>query len=156
MPGHGVGHTLTAAAVDEAAAELAEPLLLRRIGEESRQHLDALCRVDSQPVQASDAGHRTQRDDTVVGDHLVVGHADERAGSLEAQQLPGGRAGGAHDDVGGGDLARELDRLYSYINTRLLDVALKREAAALDEVQKLLTTLRDGWSQVVTTPGVTR
>ena len=56
----------------------------------------------------------------------------------------------------GGDIARQLDRLYSYINTRLLDVSLKRDAAALDEVQKLLTTLRDGWSQVATTAGAGR
>ena len=55
----------------------------------------------------------------------------------------------------GGDIARELDRLYSYINTRLLDVSLKRDATALDEVQKLLTTLREGWSQV-TAPGTAR
>ena len=56
----------------------------------------------------------------------------------------------------GGDIARELDRLYSYINTRLLDVSVKRDAAALEEVHKLLTTLRDGWSQVATTAGATR
>ena len=56
----------------------------------------------------------------------------------------------------GGDLAKELDRLYSYINTRLLDVSLKKDIAALDEVHKLLTTLREGWSQVAATPGVGR
>jgi flagellar protein FliS len=56
----------------------------------------------------------------------------------------------------GGNLAKELDRLYSYINTRLLDVSLKKDIAALDEVQKLLTTLREGWSQVVATPGAAR
>lgn len=55
----------------------------------------------------------------------------------------------------GGDLALELDRLYSYINTRLLDVSLKKEPAALEEVHKLLTTLREGWSQVAT-PGAAR
>ena len=57
----------------------------------------------------------------------------------------------------GGDIARELDRLYTYINYRLLDVSAKRDAAALDEVQKLLLTLREAWSQIATTtPGVTR
>jgi flagellar protein FliS len=59
------------------------------------------------------------------------------------------------DVEGGGDLAKELDRLYSYINTRLLDVSLKKDFGALDEVQKLLTTLREGWSQVVA-PGAAR
>jgi flagellar protein FliS len=48
----------------------------------------------------------------------------------------------------GGDIARELDRLYTYINTRLLDVAAKHDITALDEVHKLLSTLREGWSEV--------
>jgi flagellar protein FliS len=47
----------------------------------------------------------------------------------------------------GGDIARELDRLYTYVNRRLLDVSAKRDMKALDEVQKLLATLREGWSQ---------
>ena len=47
----------------------------------------------------------------------------------------------------GGDIARELDRLYSYINQRLIDVSAKRDFKALTEVQKLLSTLREGWSQ---------
>jgi flagellar protein FliS len=46
----------------------------------------------------------------------------------------------------GGDIARELDRLYSYMSTRLLAVT-RGEVAAADELVKLLTTLRDGWVQ---------
>ncbi len=34
----------------------------------------------------------------------------------------------------GGDVARELNRLYSYVNTRLLDVTAKGDASALDAV----------------------
>ena len=48
----------------------------------------------------------------------------------------------------GGDVARELDRLYSYMTRRLLDVATKGDINAATEVQKLLTTLRDSWSQI--------
>ena len=52
----------------------------------------------------------------------------------------------------GGDIARELDRLYSYVCTRLLDVT-RGDAAAADEVYKLLGMLRDGWSQAqIATP----
>ena len=46
----------------------------------------------------------------------------------------------------GGDIARELDRLYVYISTKLLDVT-RGDAAAADEIHKLLCTLRDGFSQ---------
>jgi flagellar protein FliS len=48
----------------------------------------------------------------------------------------------------GGQVAADLDRLYGYIQQRLLDVTMKKDAAALAEVQKLLTTLRDAWSQI--------
>ena len=48
----------------------------------------------------------------------------------------------------GGQLAVDLDKLYGYIQQRLLDVTMKKDTAALQEVQKLLTTLRDAWSQI--------
>jgi len=48
----------------------------------------------------------------------------------------------------GGDVALELDRLYSYIQARLLDVAMKKDVSALPEVQRLLLTLRDAWTQI--------
>lgn len=48
----------------------------------------------------------------------------------------------------GGQVAQELDRLYTYINGRLLDVTAKADDNAAMEVHKLLTTLRDAWSQI--------
>jgi flagellar secretion chaperone FliS len=48
----------------------------------------------------------------------------------------------------GGQLAADLDKLYSYMQQRLLDVTMKKDATALTEVQKLLTTLRDAWTQI--------
>jgi flagellar protein FliS len=47
----------------------------------------------------------------------------------------------------GGTLAAELDRLYSYISSRLLDVTVKRDATAIDEIYRLMGTLREGWAQ---------
>jgi flagellar protein FliS len=47
----------------------------------------------------------------------------------------------------GGSVAEQLDSLYTYINTRLLDVTTKHDIAACDEVHKLLSTLREGWTQ---------
>ena len=63
------------------------------------------------------------------------------------------------DVGGGGTIAQELDRLYTYVNTRLLDVTAKQDVTAFDDVQKVLTTLRDGWAQIATTvppPGARR
>lgn len=48
----------------------------------------------------------------------------------------------------GGEIARELDRLYTYMSTKLLDVTARADEGAAEEVTKLLRTLRDGWSQV--------
>lgn len=46
----------------------------------------------------------------------------------------------------GGDIARELDRLYTYISEKLLAVT-RGDAAAAEEIHKLLGTLREGFSQ---------
>ena len=50
----------------------------------------------------------------------------------------------------GGELALELDRLYDYMMGRLLDVTTKSDMSGLEEVQRLLTTLREAWAQVTT------
>jgi flagellar protein FliS len=47
----------------------------------------------------------------------------------------------------GGAVAAELDRLYSYITWRLMDVNTKQDGTALDEAHKLLSTLCDAWAQ---------
>jgi flagellar protein FliS len=51
----------------------------------------------------------------------------------------------------GGTIAEELDRLYTYVNTRLLDVTMKKDAAGLDDAAKVLGTLREGWVQIAST-----
>jgi flagellar secretion chaperone FliS len=52
----------------------------------------------------------------------------------------------------GGNVAVELDRLYTYTSHRLLDVTTKQDLSALKEVHKLLTVVRDAWHQVSTNP----
>jgi flagellar protein FliS len=47
----------------------------------------------------------------------------------------------------GGTVAAELDRLYSYISTRLIDITVKKDAAAIDEIHRLLTPLRNAWAE---------
>jgi len=49
----------------------------------------------------------------------------------------------------GGDIARELDRLYAYIKEKLLAVT-RGDAAAAEEIHKLLGTLREGFSEAAT------
>jgi flagellar secretion chaperone FliS len=54
----------------------------------------------------------------------------------------------------GGAVADQLDDLYTYITSRLLDVAIKKDATAIDEARKLLTPIRDAWSQVAAQPSM--
>ena len=48
----------------------------------------------------------------------------------------------------GGTVAFELDRLYGYMQERLLDVTTNEDARGLREVQKLLAVLRESWVQL--------
>ena len=48
----------------------------------------------------------------------------------------------------GGAISEELDRLYAYSISRLMDVTTKRDAKAIDDILRVLTPLRDGWAQI--------
>lgn len=50
----------------------------------------------------------------------------------------------------GGDVARQLDALYAHMNDRLVDANIQRSSVPIRDVMRLLTTLRDAWSQVAT------
>ncbi|MHB1011359.1 MAG: flagellar export chaperone FliS [Desulfobacteria bacterium] len=45
----------------------------------------------------------------------------------------------------GGEIARNLRRLYDFVLDRLLKANLKNDGIALDEAEKVLQTLREGW-----------
>ena len=48
----------------------------------------------------------------------------------------------------GREVAAELDRLYSYVTSRIMDGSGKLEVAPLEEAIKLLTVLLSGWEQL--------
>lgn len=48
----------------------------------------------------------------------------------------------------GGPIARDLDALYTYMTTRLVDSTVRRDGAALEEVSRLLSTLRSAWAEI--------
>jgi len=49
----------------------------------------------------------------------------------------------------GGQVAVDLGRLYSYINSRILEGSAKLDAAPLEEAIKLLNVLLTGWEGIV-------
>jgi flagellar protein FliS len=48
----------------------------------------------------------------------------------------------------GGELARQLDALYTHMHERLVDANVQRSSAPIRDVINLLRPLRDAWSQV--------
>ena len=48
----------------------------------------------------------------------------------------------------GGELAENLDELYSYMTRRLAGVAVDKTPHTLEEVQGIVLQLREGWSQI--------
>ena len=50
----------------------------------------------------------------------------------------------------GGDIAKNLDRLYAYLHELMVKSMLVNRIEPLDEAAKLLTELRGAWSEVAT------
>ena len=48
-------------------------------------------------------------------------------------------------------VAAELDSLYSYMTSRLLQAVTDKDPKPVDEVRRLLTTLHEGWRQIAQT-----
>ncbi len=48
----------------------------------------------------------------------------------------------------GGEIAENLDALYEYMQKQLLNANIKNDVSLLDEVTKLLLTVKEGWDQI--------
>ena len=48
----------------------------------------------------------------------------------------------------GGDVAVELDRLYTWMTAQLVEAAVKQQAAPIADVRRILEILRDAWQQI--------
>lgn len=53
----------------------------------------------------------------------------------------------------GGDIARNLFRLYLYFNDELMEANMKKEVDPIRTVRKLLAELRDAWKQIESQSG---
>jgi flagellar secretion chaperone FliS len=51
-------------------------------------------------------------------------------------------------DLTTGEIAENLDRLYEYMNIRLLEASAQKDAQKIAEVSQLLKTLKSGWDEI--------
>lgn len=49
----------------------------------------------------------------------------------------------------GGEVATTLNRLYEYYNRRLFEANLRKQAAPVEEVERLIGELRAGWAEML-------
>lgn len=77
------------------------------------------------------------------------GHAISRAIDIISAGLKA-----SLDKDKGGELAQNLDALYDYMCTRLLQANLRNDQSALDEVSKLLADIRSAWVEIASSPAV--
>ena len=52
----------------------------------------------------------------------------------------------------GGEIAKNLFRLYDFCNWRLVDGNVKKDVKAIQEVRKVLEVLKSGWEEIQDTP----
>jgi flagellar protein FliS len=52
------------------------------------------------------------------------------------------------DKSAGGEIAENLDRLYDYMEQRLLQANIESSVAKLDEVARLLLEIKSGWDRI--------
>ena len=88
--------------------------------------------------QAREANERKDRWGQANGVSKALGLIGELRNTLNVEQ--------------GEQIAIELDRLYDYMMNRLLDINLKHDLSGLEEVQRLLVTVREAWAQVAAAP----
>jgi flagellar protein FliS len=50
----------------------------------------------------------------------------------------------------GGDIARQLDELYTYVNGRILQAAMDNSVAPIDDATRVLSMLRESWAAIAT------
>jgi flagellar protein FliS len=112
----------------------------RRVESESRSPLELVVMMYDGALRfLGDASDAVER-----GDLRARAHAVSRVLAII------GELQNTLDVEKGGAVADQLDDLYTYLTSRLLDVALKQDMTAIDEARKLLTPIRDAWNEIST------
>lgn len=87
--------------------------------------------------------------------HLARGEIGPKGEAISrALAIIDGGLAASVDHEAGGDLARNLGSLYDYCVRRLIHANVKNDAAALEEVERILRDLNDAWCMIAHDPAV--
>lgn len=80
--------------------------------------------------------------------HIAQGNIADKAGfiSWAIAIIQGLQA--SLDMKVGGEIAENLEALYEYMQKRLLEANISNDVTLLDEVTKLLSTIKEGWDLI--------
>jgi flagellar protein FliS len=79
--------------------------------------------------------------------HLAAGRVQQRSEAIGRAMEIVAELQGSLNAEAGGEIARNLDRLYVYVQERLVEANAQQIEAPLAESVGLLTTLYEGWKE---------
>ena len=85
--------------------------------------------------------------------HLAKGEILERSAAVTRAMEIVTELNGSLNHADGGEISRNLERLYAYMLQRLLEANLKQIDKPLAEVLGLLTTLAEAWTTIADNQG---
>jgi flagellar protein FliS len=88
------------------------------------------------------------RQATTARDAMARGDIPARRAALTRTMAIIAELQGSLDLDQGGEVARELDRLYVWMTDRLTDATVRQDARPIDEVIHILNMLADAWRTI--------
>lgn len=96
---------------------------------------DAALRAIDAARDAMATGNRVARKDALS---RLIGIVSELQNTLDMER--------------GGTIARDLDRLYDFVLTRVLDALTTQQPAPLEDARRVLAPLREAWQTIAVNP----
>src|SRR5262245_33045762 len=98
---------------------------------QSRSPLELVVMLYDGAIQSADAAR----------DAMIAGNLPARKAALSRMMAIIGQLQNTLDMERGGDIAENLDRIYSWAINRILDATVKRDTKPVDEVRRVLENL---------------
>ena len=105
---------------------------------QSRSPLELVVMLYDGAIQQADAAREA----------LVAGNIPARKAAISKMMAIISQLQNTLDMERGGDIAENLDRIYSWATARLLDAHVSRDPKPVDEVRRVLDSLRDAWQTI--------